>query len=636
MVAVSDKQPAQSSPLRICGLSVFHETPKSSVRVVKDISLEVAPGEIVGLVGESGSGKSITCLSAMGLLGPDWRTEGSIWLGESRVDQGAGDAEPPGLRGRAAAMIFQQSEDFDWTQLRGRTAAMVFQDSTASLNPIQKVGKQLAATVARLRRVSRTEARRTAIELLRRVEMPDPEEKFHAYPFQLSGGQNQRVMIALALAGEPALLFADEPTTALDVTVQSQILSLIRLLRDDTGMGVVFVTHDLGVVAELCDRVAVMCAGQIVETGRVDEVMCRPQHSYTKGLIASMPTLKGNTPDRTEGQGSALGELPPDWAPAQRRTRAVDRNPEYRPEDTAPARGLTVNRIHSWDEGDPRLEPDSEGPELVAPADAGDPLLELRSAACDYRTRRGPFRAVSEVSLTLRKGGSLAVIGESGSGKSTIGKLMLGIEPTSAGHSLFVGRPVPILGTREHKAFARSVQLVPQNPYLSLDPRAKISRQIEEPFVIHRIGTPDDRAERRNRLLDAVQLAPALADRYPHEISGGQCQRAVIARALALEPKVLICDEATASLDVSVQARIIKLLIELQARFNLSVIFITHDLRLVRSLCAHVAVMKSGSLVELSETEALFTHARHPYTRELLASIPDVQPGERANAEVRQ
>ena len=230
------------------------------------------------------------------------------------------------------------------------------------------------------------------------------------------------------------------------------------------------------------------------------------------------------------------------------------------------------------------------------------------------------------MTLALREGDSLAVIGESGSGKSTIGKLMLGIEPTSAGEALYEGRPVPMLGTRAHKAFARSVQLVPQNPYLSLDPRATIGNQIEEPLVIHRIGTPAERQSRRNELLSAVGLAPALAERYPHEISGGQCQRAVIARALSLEPKLLICDEATASLDVSVQARIIELLIDLQARFHLSIVFITHDLRLVRSLCNQVAVMRAGELVELTETEALFREASHPYTRELLASIPDIAP----------
>ena len=600
--------PDPKHPLDISSLSVFLGDAPGGVRIVEDASLRVAPGEILGLVGESGSGKSITCLAAMGLLGAGWRTEGDIRLGASRPDNRIRSAE--------------------WTRLRGRAAAMVFQDSTASLNPIQKIGSQLAATVSRLRRVSRSQARRIAIELLRRVEMPDPEERFHAYPFQLSGGQNQRVMIALALAGEPALLFADEPTTALDVTVQSQILDLIKSLRDETGMGVLFVTHDLGVVREVCDRVAVMYAGRIIETGSVSRIMTEPRHPYTKGLIESMPTLKGQIPEGIEGQIPSPGSRPSGCLFAPRCFKVAARCSEARPDHVTVGPGhsvgcffpLTDDEVHSSAGKAKRL------PE-ASPTAADRALLVLKGAACDYKTRKGPFRAVSNVTLALYEGESLAVIGESGSGKSTIGKLMLGIEPTSAGKALFEDKPVPILGTREHKAFARSVQLVPQNPYLSLDPRATIGKQVEEPLVIHRIGTPAERRTRRDRLLDAVGLAHAHADRYPHEISGGQCQRAVIARALSLEPNLLICDEATASLDVSVQARIIELLIDLRAQFSLSIVFITHDLRLVRSLCGHVAVMRAGELVEFEETESLFRQAGHPYTRELLASIPDVAAG---------
>ena len=613
-------------PLDISSLTVYLGEAPGGVPIVEDITLAVAPGEILGLVGESGSGKSITCLAAMGLLGSGWWTEGEIRLGSSGPDRTAGPAEWSRMRGRVAAMVFQDSTA--WSRLRGRAAAMVFQDSTASLNPIQKVGKQLADTVVRLQQVSRSEARRIAIDLLRRVEMPEPEEKFHAYPFQLSGGQNQRVMIALALAGEPALLLADEPTTALDVTVQSQILDLIKSLRDDTGMGVVFVTHDLGVVSEVCDRVAVMYAGRIIESGSVSEIMARPRHPYTKGLIDSMPTLKGQIPEGIEGQVPAPGNRPTGCVFAPRCFKSADLCNEARPPSVMTGPEHAVGCYFPLTDEEIRFSPARamKLPEAPSVSETGA-LLALQEAACDYKTRHGVLRAVSNVTLALREGESLAVIGESGSGKSTIGKLMLGIEPTSAGAALFEGEPVPILGTREHKAFARSVQLVPQNPYLSLDPRATIGNQIEEPLVIHRIGTPEERRHRRNELLEAVGLMHAHADRYPHEISGGQCQRAVIARALSLEPKLLICDEATASLDVSVQARIIELLIDLQERFSLSMVFITHDLRLVRSLCDHVAVMRAGKLVELEETEALFEQAGHPYTRELLASIPDVSVG---------
>ena len=600
--------------LDIRDFSVIHGAGPDGPRIVEDVTLAVAPGEILGLVGESGSGKSITCLAAMGLLGAGWRTEGGIRLGDSQV----GDA----------------TRESEWTRLRGRTAAMVFQDSTSSLNPIQTIGKQLADTVARLRRVSRSEARRIAIELLHRVEIPQPEEKFHAYPFQLSGGQNQRVMIAVALAGEPELLFADEPTTALDVTIQSQILDLIKSLRDESGMGVVFVTHDLGVVSEVCDRVAVLYAGRIVETGNVAEIMAAPRHPYTKGLIDSMPSLKGRIPDGIAGQVPAPGNRPAGCVFAPRCFKAAESCGMARPDDVMIGPDHAVGCFFPLTDDELRsgAAQVKAPPGLSAAADGGA-LLALKEAACDYKTRKGPFRAVSGVTLALHEGDNLAVIGESGSGKSTVGRLMLGIEPTSAGEALFEGKPVPMLGTREYKAFARCVQLVPQNPYLSLDPRATIGNQIEEPLVIHGIGTPEERQRQRNHLIEAVGLAAAHAERYPHEISGGQCQRAVIARALSLEPKLLICDEATASLDVSVQARIIELLIDLQARFHLSIVFITHDLRLVRSLCNQVAVMRSGELVEVNETEAIFQQASHPYTRELLASIPDVASTPASNEE---
>ena len=595
-------------PLEIRELSVVLGKLDDAVHVIDGISLTVGVGEIVGLVGESGSGKSVTCLAALGLLGPDWSLQGDIQLGTTHIDR---DSDPKSL-----------------TRLRGREAAMIFQDANASLNPIQTIGKQLTNTVARLRGVSRSEAKATALKLLRQVEMPEPEERFHSYPFQLSGGQNQRVMIALALAGQPSLLFADEPTTALDVTVQSQILDLIRKLRDDTGMGVVFVTHDLGVVSEVCDRVAVMYSGRIVETGTVTQIMSVPRHPYTKGLIDSMPTLGGHIPSGIEGQVPSPDTRPAGCAFAPRCPRATMECEQTRPVETKSENGRSVSCFHplvnaEMYDGSEKVDEVS----VTAIGAEGDALLALKSAACDYKTRNGVFRAVSDVSFDLYEGESLAVIGESGSGKSTIGKLMLGVEPTSAGEALFGGRPVPLLGTRDHKAFARLVQLVPQNPYLSLDPRARIGKQIEEPLVIHGIGTAQERQVKRNELLEAVGLTRFHADRYPHEISGGQCQRAVIARALSLSPKLLICDEATASLDVSVQARIIELLRDLQRRFNLSMVFITHDLRLVRSLCNRVAVMRAGELVELNRTASMFAAPRHSYTKELLASIPDVTQG---------
>lgn len=573
------------------------------VPVIDGVSLTVRPGEVRGLVGESGSGKSVTCLAALGLLGEGWTIAGHTRLVSAQID-------PSGSTTSLAAM-------------RGSGAAMIFQDATASLNPIRRIGHQMTETVARLQKVTKGEAKRIALDLLRRVEMPDPEIKFRSYPFQLSGGQNQRVMIALALAGNPRILFADEPTTALDVTVQSQILSLLRSIRDETGMGVVFVTHDLGVVEEICDTVSVMYAGRIVESGNAADVIRQPRHPYTRGLVASMPTLKGHIPTGIPGQVPAPDKRPPGCAFAPRCEWADTQCSRDRPQLIDIGDG-SVACYHPLDAANRSHGPtiDHIATEIHASPSAGR-LLELRNAACDYRADGGTFRAVGEVSLKLDDGESLAVIGESGSGKSTVGKLILGIEPPADGEVLFEGHPVPLLGTAAHRDFTRSVQLIPQNPYLSLDPRATIGDQVSEPLAIHGIGSQRERAYRRDELLAAVGLEPVYSQRYPHEISGGQCQRAVIARALCLSPKLLVCDEATASLDVSVQARIIALLRKLQSQFGLSLVFITHDLRLIRTLCQQVAVMRAGELVEVGPPEQILTRPRHPYTRALIAAVPE-------------
>lgn len=584
------------APLVIEGLTVTHAS--AAAPVIADLSLSVRAGEIRGLVGESGSGKSVTCLAAMGLLDQHWSQSGRIHL--------AGSETP----GQIAAR-------------RGTDAAMVFQDATASLNPIQRIGHQLTDSIARLRKLSKAEAKRVALDLLRRVDMPDPETRYAAYPFQLSGGQNQRVMIALALAGNPGLLFADEPTTALDVTVQAQILGLLKSIRDETGMGMIFVTHDLGVVEEICDTVSVMYAGRIVESGPVSDVIRRPRHPYTDGLIASMPKLRGDLPQGIAGQVPPPGQRPAGCAFASRCDRAApDCMAVLPPLEWADDRAVAC--LHPLDAKTRPGRPTIGAAAGPSAATAGDvPLIALNAASCDYRVAGGTFRAVSNVSLSVAERESVAIIGESGSGKSTIGKLMLGIEAPSEGEVLFRSGPVPMLGSAAHRAYARDVQLVPQNPYLSLDPRATIGDQVCEPMAIHSIGTPAERLSRRDALLTEVGLGPEFASRYPHQISGGQCQRAVIARALCLEPRLLICDEATASLDVSVQARIVALLRDLQARFELSLVFITHDLRIVGTLCQQVAVMKEGALVEVGAPAKVLTEPGHPYTRALLDAVPE-------------
>ncbi|MBF0280879.1 MAG: ABC transporter ATP-binding protein [SAR324 cluster bacterium] len=600
-----------SPALEIQNLSVRFGDAETGATIIDDVSLKVKSGEILGLVGESGSGKSVTCLAALGLLGGSWHTEGKVRLQSSHGQESMNSKQ--------------------LISVRGRDIAMIFQDATASLNPIKKIGKQLTNTVIRLQGIGKSKAKQVALELLRRVEMADPEECLHSYPFQMSGGQNQRVMIALALAGNPSLLLADEPTTALDVIVQSQILKLISSLRNRTGMGVVFVTHDLGVVNEICDTVAVMYAGSIVESGTVQQIMESPRHPYTKGLIDSMPTLKGNLPDGIEGQVPAPKHRHWGCAFSPRCVKAESDCARSKPIRTVLDETHSIACFHPLTDKEvtkaPRTKVDLTN---VKKNDDPVPLLFLENASCDYATRKGKFRAVSDITISLRFGESLALIGESGSGKSTVGKLILGVEASSEGKAHFEGKKVPLLGTAEHREFARSVQLIPQNPYLSFDPRVTIGAQIEEPLDIHRIGSARERHQRRNELLDAVGLTAAHGDRYPHQVSGGQCQRAVIARALILEPKLLICDEATASLDVSVQARIIDLLRELQIKFHLSLVFITHDLRLVRSVCNRVAVLRSGKLVEENEIESLFLKPQHQYTQELLASVPDI-PAERKN-----
>jgi oligopeptide/dipeptide ABC transporter ATP-binding protein len=583
-------------PLSIEGLTVYHHAVDAPV--IENLALSVRPGEIRGLVGESGSGKSVTCMAALGLLNDDWQISGQIALAGNETLQAV-------------------------AKRRGIDAAMIFQDATSSLNPIQTIGQQLTEAVARLRRLSGAKARRVALDLLRRVDLPDPEARYDYYPFQLSGGQNQRVMIALALAGHPRILFADEPTTALDVTIQSQILELLKSIRDETGMGIVFVTHDLGVIEEICDTVSVMYAGRIVESGPVTDIIDQPAHPYTSGLISSMPTLSGQIPKGIAGQVPAPGQRPTGCAFAPRCSELVPNCRAEPPGLVAFSAGREVACINPLSGAhvseQSRLD-HRQGPDK---SNRKEPIAEIKNASCDYRIGGGVFRAVSNVSFDINDRESVAVIGESGSGKSTIGKLLLGVEAPAAGEILFSREPVPLLGTVLHRAYARSVQLVPQNPYLSLDPRATIGNQIREPLIIHRIGTQAEQLRKRDELFEAVGLSPEFADRYPHEISGGQCQRAVIARALCLQPQMLICDEATASLDVSVQARIIALLRELQERFQLSLVFITHDLRIIRSLCQKVAVMQKGELVEFGTAEQVLSSPSHPYTRALLAAVPE-------------
>ncbi len=501
---------------------------------IEEVSLHVDPGEILCVVGESGSGKSITANAVMGLLPKALpRRAGRITLGEVELTA----QSPEALR-----------------RLRGRRMAMIFQEPMTALNPLMRVGDQIAEALAVHGEGRR--ARDRVTELLAAVNLPDPAATARAHPFRLSGGQRQRVMIAMALALEPALLIADEPTTALDVTTQMQILRLIREIQSRRGTGVMFITHDFGVVAEIADRVAVMQHGRIVEQGAAVEILNRPQHPYTKGLIAAVP-------HGAPGERAAVG---------------------------------------------------------------GEVVLEAKEVAKTYR-RGGWFgakatvRAVHDADFTLRKGETLGLVGESGSGKSTLARCVVNLVEPEAGHILFHGTDLRPLSREARKPYRKRIQMVFQDPYASLNPRRKVGEIIAEGPVTH--GTPRAAAlDRARDLLRLVGLDAGAMERYPHEFSGGQRQRIGIARALAMEPELLIADEPVSALDVSVQAQVLALLAEIRQRLGLTMLFITHDLRVAAQVCDRIAVMQRGAIVEQGPTSTVFSSPSHPYTRQLLDSIP--------------
>jgi peptide/nickel transport system ATP-binding protein len=504
------------------------------------IGFDIPENTTVALVGESGSGKSVTAMSIVNLLPDNAERSGRILFDGRDLLQ----ATPAELRA-----------------LRGRSIACVFQDPMGSLNPVFTVGAQIAESLRLHLGMGRRAALARAEELLAEVGLPEPKRRLSAYPHELSGGQQQRVMIAMALACEPRLLIADEPTTALDVTVQRQILELLARLKAERRMGLLFISHDLGVVGEIADQVVVMRQGQIRETGPVADIFTRPQDAYTRALLASRPRLDDPLPERV---------------------RAAD----------APvlieARGLCKS-------------------------------FPIREGL--FRQRE--FKAVQDVSFTLRRGHTLGVVGESGSGKTTMGLTLLRLHEATAGQVLFEGRDLFTLDGPERQALRRRIQIVFQNPYASLNPRFTIGQTLLEPMQIHRIGA-DDRAReaRALALLERVGLDATAFGQYPHEFSGGQRQRIAIARALTLSPEVLVLDEAVSALDVSVQAQVLALLRELQDELGLAYVFISHDLAVVRAMSDEVLVMQDGRVVEQADAQTLLASPRQDYTRRLLGAIP--------------
>ncbi|MDJ1159191.1 ABC transporter ATP-binding protein [Chelatococcus sp. SYSU_G07232] len=513
---------------------------------VENLSCTLDAGEILCVVGESGSGKSMTANAIMGLLPGYLKPSAGRILFRGRDLLAMGEAE-------------LQRE-------RGRSIAMVFQEPLSALNPLMKVGDQIAEVMEVHGEGNAAERERRVLALLDYVGLPDPASLRHAYPFRLSGGQRQRVMIAMALALEPAMLIADEPTTALDVTTQAQILDLIRRIQRAKGMGVMFVTHDFGVVADIADRVVVMERGLVVEQGGADDVLNRPQHAYTRRLIAAVPHRETH-----EARPGSEGEL----------------------------------------------------------------LLDVRGLRKTYRSGGGLFSkprvvdAVKDVSFTVRRGETLGIVGESGSGKSTLGRCLLKLTDVDGGEVRFRGQDVVPLSAGAFRPMRRHMQMVFQDPFASLNPRQTIGRILTAGPVAN--GIPRAAAEAKAReLLALVGLDVSAFDRYPHEFSGGQRQRVGIARALALEPELLIADESVSALDVSVQAQVLELLQELQRRLDLAIIFITHDLRVAAQICDRIAVMYRGEIVELGPPEQVFDAPRHAYTQRLIAAIPGLHWDPRA------
>jgi len=594
-------------------VTVFH-TDAGPVRAVDGVSFTVARGETLGIVGESGSGKSVTAQSIMRLLEPPARIEGGQVLFEGRD-----------------VLRMSQRELTDW---RGASAAMVFQDSLTGLNPVLRILRQVSEHVVAHGRMKPSDARRHGIELLRRMGVASPERAAASFPHQFSGGMRQRVMLAIGMANEPALLIADEPTTALDVTIQAQILDLMAGLNATFGTAIVLISHDLGVIGSLCRRIAVMYAGEVVETGPTAEVLHDPRHPYAWALAHAVPRLDTPVAARMPG----IEGMPPDPLNMPVGCRFVPRCP-FRisrcGQEAPPLVEISPGRsVRCWVTMDGRKLPPPALPAAAAPpraADAEPPLLVAEGLIKHFHlprksafAQREVVHAVNGVSLHLMKGESLGIVGESGCGKSTLARLITRLHASDAGTIRFQGKDITTLGGEALRVMRPRMQMVFQDPYASLNPRMRVEQILAEPLMVH--GHADPRA-RVAALLDMVGLNPAWGARFPHEFSGGQRQRVSIARALALEPALIVADEPVSALDVNVQAQVLNLMLELRERLGLSYLFIAHDLAVVRAFCDRVAVMYLGRIVEEAAAAELFARPAHPYTVSLLSAVPE--PGQR-------
>ena len=550
--------------LKINDLRVNIDTARGPITPVNNVSLEIGPGEMLGLVGESGSGKSMTAMSILQML----PAESARITGGSITFDGDDLVAMPERKLR---------------QIRGGKVGTIFQEPMTALNPVLSIGDQLTEPVRKHLGMNRRQAYARGLEMLDMVGIRDPKRVMADYPFQLSGGMRQRVMIAMAMSCEPKLLIADEPTTALDVTTQLQILDLMVGLQRDHGTAILLITHDLGVIAQTCQRVAVMYGGQIVETATVDDLFERPQHDYTRRLLSFLP------------------------------------KPEDRPGTTQPRERAAIDTTAA-------------------------PLLEVKNLTMHYETRRPhplapkpePVKAVDGVSFSVQRGSTLAIVGESGSGKTTTGRAVLRLVEPTAGSVLFDGRDILAMNPDAMRAARSDMQIIFQDTYASLDPRWHIGRSLAEPLVTHSELGKTERADRVAEILELVGMEPSHADRFPHEFSGGQRQRIGIARALMLNPSFIVCDEPVSALDVSVQAQVLDLMKKLQAELGLTYLFISHDLSVVAEMADDVIVMNRGRIVEQASVAQLYNAPQHPYTKALLAAVPQADPRAKSNREERR
>ncbi len=577
------------SLLEIKNLRTEFRTENETVTAVNGISFSVNKGETIGIVGESGSGKSVTSLSLMRLIAsPPGKITGGEMLFNSAT-QGTVDL---------ATLSEKQLR-----KLRGNEIAMIFQEPMTSLNPVYTCGNQVMESLLLHKNLSSSAAKARTIELFKEVQLPRPEQLFDSYPHQLSGGQKQRVMIAMAISCNPSLLIADEPTTALDVTVQKSILELLQKLQQQYQMGILFITHDLGVIAELADKVIVMYRGSIVEQGAVKDIFTKPQHPYTKGLLACRP-------------------------PMHVRLKRLPVVSDFMITDTS---GLLVeNKASVTDLTQQLVITDDERAARLSKLYAQEPLLQLKNLKTYFPISKGIFgkvtdyvKAVDSITFDVYPGETLGLVGESGCGKTTLGRSILRLVEPTAGEIIYKGVNIRNLSYEEMRKMRKEMQLIFQDPYSSLNPRLTIGKAIMEPMQVHKVLANDhDRKNKVIELLERVSMSEKHFNRYPHEFSGGQRQRICIARALALSPKFIICDESVSALDVSVQAQVLNLLNELRAEFGFTYIFISHDLSVVKFMSDRMVVMNKGVIEEMGDADAIYNHPQSEYTKKLISAIP--------------